>query len=124
MLAASNGHIDCLRYILVQAQKHLKPAEMKSFVSASDAFGGTALADAVRENHVDCVKELEKDRWNSDLSDRVLNHVDSVENSPREVALGGLNLASNDELMQKFLATHTKEMNALKAQMQKDKQEI
>jgi glutaminase len=61
MLAASNGHIECVKYILVQARKQLKPIDLKKYVFATDAFGGTALTDAAREGHEDCLKELQTD---------------------------------------------------------------
>lgn len=51
MLAASNGHVACLRYLLVQARKHLKLSDLKNLIEATDAFGGSALSDAIREGH-------------------------------------------------------------------------
>lgn len=112
MLAASNGHIDCLKYILVQANKHLKPKAMKKFVLAEDAFGGTALIDAIREKHETCIKELEKNQWNEDI-DNQISFAGSTENSPRigsrmpsTKSLFAPDQVGKDELVKKMVDDH------------------
>jgi glutaminase len=46
-LAASNGHLDALKYIVVQAGE--------SVLQAKDRFGHTPQDDAARNGHVDCL---------------------------------------------------------------------
>lgn len=58
MLAAANGHLKCVQYILVQARKVMDSIRLKKFINAKDAFAGTALMDAIREDHTDCKDEL------------------------------------------------------------------
>merc|ERR1712100_559174 len=54
-LAASNGHIRCLKYLVLQARKLKKSAHL---VRAVDRWGNTPLDDAIRENQVDCAEFL------------------------------------------------------------------
>jgi glutaminase len=47
-LAASNGHLSCVKYLIYQAQKLLRTSDM---AKATDRWGNTALDDAIREGH-------------------------------------------------------------------------
>jgi ankyrin repeat protein len=67
-VAASNGHRECVRYLLVQAKLSLDITEVFLFVEATDCFGGTAIDDARREGHEDTLNELLKAEWNEELS--------------------------------------------------------
>lgn len=50
-LAASNGQLDCVKYMVAQAQKIGRP---EIILKAVDRFGHTALDDAVREGKKEC----------------------------------------------------------------------
>jgi ankyrin repeat protein len=50
-LAASIGHLHCVKYLVLQAQKM---KQSKHMVDAVDRWGNTALADATREKHKEC----------------------------------------------------------------------
>lgn len=54
-LAASNGHLGCLNYLLSQARMHDKAHEL---ARAKDRFGNTARDDALREKHGPCEEVL------------------------------------------------------------------
>eukprot|EP00040_Diaphanoeca_grandis_P025613 m.142145 g.142145 ORF g.142145 m.142145 type:complete len:664 (+) comp30233_c1_seq1:245-2236(+) len=54
-LAASEGKTDVVRYLLAHAAEKLASA-----VTAVDRWGGSALTDAVRGNHIECVALLER----------------------------------------------------------------
>ena len=49
-LAASNGHADCVKYLVAAARGD------DSIVNAKDRFGNTAKDDAIRESHTECIK--------------------------------------------------------------------
>jgi hypothetical protein len=53
----------------------LSTSEFRSFIRTEDAFGGTALEDAIREGHNDCQDELEKSKWNEDVKIEMFDEV-------------------------------------------------
>ena len=53
-LAASNGHLEALKYIVIQAGVSARDA-----IQAQDRFGNSALDDARRNGHTECLAFLE-----------------------------------------------------------------
>ena len=49
-LAASNGHLDCIKYLMARAKGS------ESIINAKDRFGNTPKDDTIRENHSECTK--------------------------------------------------------------------
>jgi len=65
-LAASNGNMECVKYLVFQARKNKR----SGFVaSAVDRWGNTPLDDAVREGHTQCQEFLRSADFNVTVED-------------------------------------------------------
>jgi glutaminase len=58
-LAASNGHLPCVRYLVCQAEKQVRNHN-NDILKATDRWGNTPLDDAIREKHTEVEQFLRK----------------------------------------------------------------
>jgi glutaminase len=56
-LAASNGHLPCVKYLIFQARKTMR---ISNLANATDRWGNTPLDDAIREEHPEVEEFLRK----------------------------------------------------------------